>query len=112
MRNLALSAFLVPGGDVLPTTAARRPHLGQGRDPDRLAYLSTYSSHLPGLSRAEQRALHLVEVEGASYREVGRQLGIGRDDVKELVCNTRRKLYDSVGQVLGALALGLGMGLA
>lgn len=111
MRNLTLSSFFLPGGDA-PLSAAVRPPR-RTRDPgvDRLDYLSTYSSQLPSLSGAEQRALHLVEVDGASYREVGRQLGIGRDDVKELVCNTRRKLHGSVGQVLGTLAVGLGLGL-
>ena len=95
-----------------PSKAMRPPRLERGEEPDRLSYLNAYSSHWPSLSGAEQRALHLVEVEGASYREVGAQLGIGRDDVKELVCDTRRKLRDGVGHMLGALSLGLGMGLA
>lgn len=112
MRNLALSSFLVPSGDVSLPSGVDTPVLERDGQPSRLTYLSTYSSQLPELSGPEQRALHLVEVEGASYREVGVQLGIGRDDVKELVCNTRRKLYGSVGQMLGALALGLGIGLA
>ena len=105
VRDLGLSSFLVPGGEASACTATLPSRPETGGATDRLTYLSSYSSHLPGLSGAEQRALHLVEVEGASYCEVGQQLGIERDAVKKLVCNTRRKLHDHVEHMLGDLAL-------
>lgn len=74
-----------------PADFGRQPSLPSGQ-ADRAIHLNVYSMHYGTLTVPEQRALHLVEVRGASYREVGTKLGMGRDAVRRLVYDGRRKI--------------------
>ncbi len=68
--------------------------------PAPASFQSAYEGQLEALSEAEQRALHLVEVVGASYDETAADLGIHRDQVQVLICDGRRKIYRGVQQAL------------
>ena len=97
MRNIALRSFLVPAETGYPGPATPiRPNTSAPGN------LTSPTSQLPGLTRDERNALHLVEVERASYHQVGQRLGISCDNVKHLVFDGRRKIYGSIGGLLTA----------
>ena len=55
------------------------------------------------LSEREQRAIHLVEVEGLSYREAARDLGIKLENLKMVIFRARRKIHRSMRRVFEGL---------
>jgi RNA polymerase sigma-70 factor (ECF subfamily) len=68
-----------------------------------LTYLHFYLRFYSMLSEREQRALQLVEVEGISYREAARELGIRLENLKMVVFRARRKIHRSMRRVFDGL---------
>lgn len=60
-----------------------------------------YALAFETLKERDQRALHLVEVEGVSYAEVGRRLGVGRSNTKMIVFRARQRLRAQLERTLG-----------
>ncbi len=54
--------------------------------------LSHYLRAWNELSQRDRRTLHLVEVEGLSYEEAGRILGVGRSNLKMIVFRSRQRI--------------------
>ena len=65
-----------------------------------LLYLNLYLLHFSKLSSKEQRALSMVEVEGASYREAAEDLGIRLENLKMVIFRGRRKIFRGMGRTL------------
>ena len=55
------------------------------------------------LSPRDRRALHLIEVEGLSYSEAGKHLGVGRSNMKMIMFRGRKRLR---AHILGAMCQG------
>lgn len=93
-----------------PETGARSP-LGGVIDSESEAecqrvyviYLHLYLTFYERLSDREKRALHMVEVEGASYREAAADLGIKLENLKMVIFRARRKIYRSMRRVFDGL---------
>lgn len=51
-----------------------------------------YATAYAKLSERDQRALHLVEVEGLSYVEAGTVLGVGRSNMKMIIFRGRKRI--------------------
>jgi RNA polymerase sigma-70 factor, ECF subfamily len=58
-----------------------------------LVYLNLYLVHYKRLSAKEQRALQMVEVDGASYKETAASLGIRLENLKMVIFRGRRKIF-------------------
>lgn len=65
-----------------------------------LLYLNLYLLHFGKLSSKEQRALSMVEVKGASYREAAEDLGIRLENLKMVIFRGRRKIFRGMGRSL------------
>lgn len=57
-----------------------------------LVYLHLYLEFYKQLSEREQKALRLVEVEGASYRDAADELGIKIENLKMVIFRARKKI--------------------
>ncbi len=68
-----------------------------------LTYLHLYLRFYTMLSERERRAIHLVEVEGCSYREAARELGIKLENLKMVIFRARRKIHRSMRRVFEGL---------
>jgi len=68
-----------------------------------LTYLHFYLRFYQLLSEREQRAIHLVEVEGLSYRAAARDLGIKLENLKMVIFRARRKIHRSMRRVFEGL---------
>ncbi len=68
-----------------------------------LLYLSFYLMHFKKLSPRERRALALVEVDGASYKEAAEDLGIKLENLKMVIFRGRRKIFRGMGRSLQEL---------
>jgi len=68
-----------------------------------LTYLQLYLRFYSMLSDREQRALHLVEVDGASYRAAADVLGIKLENLKMVIFRARRKIHRSMRRVFEGL---------
>jgi len=68
-----------------------------------LIYLNLYLIHFQKLSPKERRALTMVEVEGASYKEAAAELGIRLENLKMVIFRGRRKIYRGLDQTLAEL---------
>ena len=68
-----------------------------------LTYLQLYLQFYSMLSDREQRALHLVEVENASYRAAADALGIKLENLKMVIFRARRKIHRSMRRVFEGL---------
>ncbi len=62
-------------------------------------YLHLYLQLYRQLSEREQRALHLVEVEGVSYREAAADLQIKLENLKMVIFRARRKIHRAMRRV-------------
>jgi RNA polymerase sigma factor (sigma-70 family) len=71
-----------------------------------LLYLQLYLLHFGRLSARERRALTLVEVEGASYRDAAEDLGVRLENLKMVVFRGRRKIFRGMELSLGELSSG------
>lgn len=69
-----------------------------------LVYLNLYLQHYRRLSPRERRALRMVEVEGASYRETAADLGIRLENLKMVIFRGRRKIFRGLSRTLQDLA--------
>jgi RNA polymerase sigma-70 factor (ECF subfamily) len=88
----------------------REPVRGVIEDESRLActrvyltYLHLYLRFYSMLSERERRAIHLVEVDGQSYREAARELGIKLENLKMVIFRARRKIHRSMRRVFEGL---------
>jgi hypothetical protein len=68
-----------------------------------LTYLHLYLRFYRMLSVREQRAIHLVEVQGFSYRQAARELGIKLENLKMVIFRARRKIHRSMRRVFEGL---------
>ncbi len=68
-----------------------------------LTYLHLYLRFYSMLSERERRAIHLVEVEGCSYREAASELGIKLENLKMVIFRARRKIHRSMRRVFDGL---------
>lgn len=68
-----------------------------------LTYLHLYLRFYRMLSEREQRAIHLVEVDGFSYREAAAELGIKLENLKMVIFRARRKIHRSMRRVFEGL---------
>jgi len=106
-----------------PTTGAHDGHLEEVADPRpspehslvqrearrplQQAYglvLLHYARAFAELSERDQRALHLVEVEGLAYREVAERLGVGASNMKMIVFRARTRLRRSIERAFALAA--------
>lgn len=69
-----------------------------------LVYLNLYLVHYRRLSQKEQRALRMVEVDGASYKETAAALGIRLENLKMVIFRGRRKIFRGLQKSLSGLA--------
>ena len=113
LRSLSRSGRAEVAFDDLP----EQPETG-GREPVRraidresqnecsrvyLTYLHLYLRFYTMLSERERRAIHLVEVEGCSYREAAGELGIKLENLKMVIFRARRKIHRSMRRVFEGL---------
>ncbi len=68
-----------------------------------LNYLYLYLRFYQMLSEREQRAIQMVEVEGQSYRDAARGLGIRLENLKMVIFRARRKIHRSMKRVFEGL---------
>jgi RNA polymerase sigma factor (sigma-70 family) len=71
-----------------------------------LLYLNLYLLHYGRLSVRERRALSLVEVEGASYKDAAADLGIRLENLKMVIFRGRRKIFRGMARSLEELEAG------
>jgi RNA polymerase sigma factor (sigma-70 family) len=69
-----------------------------------LLYLALYAEQFNRLSAKERQALHLVEVEGHSYKEVSETLAIKLENLKMVIFRARNKIVRNLDRCLGALS--------
>ena len=69
-----------------------------------LTYLQLYLRFYSMLSERERRALHLVEVDGESYRTAAADLGIKLENLKMVIFRARRKIHRALRRVFDGLA--------
>ena len=68
-----------------------------------IVYLQLYMQFYSMLSERERRALHLVEVDGVSYREAAEDLGIKLENLKMVIFRARRKIHKAMRRVFEGL---------
>ena len=85
--------------------AHTRDHVatGQHADSDQLGFMNLYRVYRRVLDEDESRALALVELENASYEQIGELLGKTHDQVKLIVFTARKKMFFGMGRTLGEL---------
>lgn len=69
-----------------------------------VTYLQLYIEFYSMLSDRERRALHLVEVDGISYREAAADLGIKLENLKMVIFRARRKIHRAMRRVFDGLS--------
>ena len=69
-----------------------------------IVYLHLYLRFYSMLSDRERAALHLVEVEEASYRQAAQELGIKLENLKMVIFRARRKIHRSMRRVFDGLS--------
>lgn len=62
--------------------------------------LAHYAAAYATLKERDRAALHMVEVEGLDYAEVGRRLGTARSNTKMVVFRARRRLMAALARSL------------
>ncbi len=62
-------------------------------------YLLAYYEAFKKLTNLQKRILHLVEIDGFKYREIGEQLGMRVEAVKMVVFRARRRLMSEMARV-------------
>jgi len=68
-----------------------------------LTYLQLYLRFYSMLSDRERSALHMVEVDGASYRAAAAELGIKLENLKMVIFRARRKIHRAMRRVFDGL---------
>ena len=69
-----------------------------------VTYLQLYLRFYSMLSERERRALHLVEVEGYSYRMAAEDLAIKLENLKMVIFRARRKIHRAMRRVFDGLS--------
>ena len=69
-----------------------------------LTYLQLYLRFYSMLSDRERKALHIVEVEGRSYRAAAEALGIKLENLKMVIFRARRKIHRAMRRVFDGLS--------
>jgi RNA polymerase sigma factor (sigma-70 family) len=64
-----------------------------------------YAQAYRELSQRDRNTLHLVEVEGLSYREAGRRLAVGRSNMKMIVFRSRRRIVRRMREAMRSLTI-------
>ena len=68
-----------------------------------LTYLHLYLRFYSMLSERERKAIHMVEVEGFSYRQAAEALSIKLENLKMVIFRARRKIHRSMRRVFDGL---------
>jgi len=68
-----------------------------------VTYLHLYLRFYSMLSERERSAIHMVEVEGFSYRDAAADLGIKLENLKMVIFRARRKIHRSMRRVFEGL---------
>jgi len=68
-----------------------------------ITYLHLYLRFYTMLSERERRAIHLVELDGVSYREAAAELGIKLENLKMVIFRARRKIHRAMRRVFEGL---------
>ena len=68
-----------------------------------VTYLHLYLQFYQMLSAREREAIHLVEVEGCSYRDAAERLEIKLENLKMVIFRARRKIHRSMRRVFEGL---------
>ena len=68
-----------------------------------VVYLQLYIKFYTMLSERERRALHLVEVDGVSYRQAATSLGIKLENLKMVIFRARKKIHRAMRRVFDGL---------
>ncbi|MCC7012287.1 MAG: sigma-70 family RNA polymerase sigma factor [Planctomycetes bacterium] len=91
----------------LPDTSSGPPlRAVHGEDTRRLCgawviFLQHYALAYAALSARDRLALALVEVQGLSYAETGKQLGVGPSNMKMIMLRARRRLQQRMRAAMG-----------
>ena len=75
-----------------PQTTAENAEIARIADSAFVLYLNLYWLRFQRLSAKEQRALTMVEIEGASYKDAAAELGIRLENLKMVIFRGRRKV--------------------
>ena len=67
-----------------------------------ILFLSHYAEAWKDLAQRDRRTLHLVEVEGLSYRDAGSILRVGRSNMKMIVFRSRKRIARRMRQRMNA----------
>jgi RNA polymerase sigma factor (sigma-70 family) len=96
-----------------PAPGARSPLSGAIEEESQnecarvyLTYLHLYLHFYGQLSERERAALHMVEVEEASYRQAAGALGIKLENLKMVVFRARRKIHRAMRRVFDGMSAG------
>jgi RNA polymerase sigma factor (sigma-70 family) len=89
---------------VPPDRAAADHEVAAMVDRAYVLFLGLYLREYGRLRPRDRRLLHLVEVDGASYREVADQTGMATPNVKVAVFRARQHLYRGIGELLATMA--------
>jgi DNA-directed RNA polymerase specialized sigma24 family protein len=65
-----------------------------------ILFLCHYAQAWNRLSSRDRRTLHLVEVQGLSYLEAGRLLGVGRSNMKMIVFRARKRIAQRMREAM------------
>lgn len=87
-----------------PVRTAEDTETARLADTAYILYLNLYLVQFQNLSPKEQRALTLVEVEGASYRDAAAALGIRLENLKMVIFRGRRRILRGMAECLGHLS--------
>ncbi len=88
-----------------PDRRAANAEIAHIADHAFVMYLNLYWLHFRMLSEKEQRALTMVEIEGASYKEAAAELGIRLENLKMVIFRGRRKVLRGMHRSLSHMAL-------
>jgi len=87
-----------------PARTAEDAETARLADAAYILYLNLYLAHFQRLAPKEQRALTMVEVENASYREAAAALGIRLENLKMVIFRSRRRILRGMAECLGHLS--------
>jgi RNA polymerase sigma factor (sigma-70 family) len=105
-RGLSLDDDLIQRQDSRersPERCAAEAESARIVDTAYLIYLNLYLTHFQRLSEKERRALTMVEVESASYKQAARALSIRLENLKMVIFRGRRKIYRGLQKTLDEL---------
>lgn len=98
-RRARISFQELPEGLQEPEDTTRNPALHcleaeqeEGLRASWVLFLRLYEQSWHKLSSRDRRTLHLVEVEGLSYAEAGRILGVSHSNMKMIVFRSRKRI--------------------